>query len=85
MIKIIVDNGECTLSWGGGSLFDIAEEAADGACVAIEEIAYKAHKAEGGEGTGIEERELFYQVFVDRVHQNRVTGAIGEDYAENDD
>lgn len=33
----------------------------------------------------IKERELFYQFFVDRVHQNRVTGAIGEDYAENDD
>lgn len=85
MIKIIVRNGRCTLAWGEGNLFDIAKEAADGACVAIEEMAYKAHKTDGGAGTGIEERELFYQVFVDRVHQNRVTGAIGEDYAENDD
>lgn len=80
MIKIIVDNGECTLSWGEGNLFDLAKEVADGACVAIEEMSSRA-----GTEPGIKERELFYQVFVDRVHQNRVTGAIGEDYAENDD
>lgn len=42
MIKIIVDNGECTLSWGEGNLFDLAKEVADGACVAIEEMSSRA-------------------------------------------
>ena len=84
MIKIIVDDGKCTLSWGDGDLLERVKEVADGACVAIEEMSSRA-----GIEPGITERELFYQIFVDRVRQNRVTGTIGEDYAEqggkNDD
>lgn len=37
MIKIIVDDGKCTVSWGeGGTVRDAIREAADGACVSLE-------------------------------------------------
>lgn len=79
MIKIIVDDGKCTVLWGER---DAMQEAADGACGSLEILLEKQDYETVGQNKKL--REAFDREFENWARKNRLEGVI-KNHAKNDD